>query len=342
MSKSFRINDMVASRKNLLRDGRGSVLILVGLGILVLVGLAGAGIDLGRQQIVSSKLQSASDAAAIAAGSAPAGQEIQTAQRYFNLNFPDSYLGVARPTPTITQTANGTTVAASAPVPTLFLRLLGVTTTTAAGRTGTESGSTTNTQKFDVILVMDNSGSMAVNDAGGGQTRIGALKVAAKTLASDLLDPNVTGSRVAGVTWDEFVIDTIGFQNTNGPMQSFLDGMLPHGGTNSAVGMAEAMDMAGAFDPDAVNAVVLLTDGVNNAPSLNQLTIDICDDFKILGVVVYTIALGPVATQYPDVAAFLTACASDPGKFYNAPDATTLQNVFDAILTSVKKLRITE
>ncbi|MFN8972995.1 MAG: vWA domain-containing protein [Alphaproteobacteria bacterium] len=340
---------MVASRKNLLRDGRGSVLILVGLGILVLVGLAGAGIDLGRQQIVSSKLQSASDAAAIAAGSAPAGQEIQTAQRYFNLNFPDGYLGVARPTPTITQTANGTTVAASAPVPTLFLRLLGVTTTTAAGRTGTESGSTTNTQKFDVILVMDNSGSMAVNDAGGGQTRIGALKVAAKTLASDLLDPNVTGSRVAGVTWDEFVIDTIGFQNTNGPMQSFLDGMTPRGLTNSTVGMAKAMDMAGDFDPDAVHAVVLLTDGVNDIglpsfkpPLLNQLTIDICDDFKTLGVVVYTIALGPVATQYPDVAAFLTACASDPGKFYNAPDATTLQNVFDAILTSVKKLRITE
>jgi Flp pilus assembly protein TadG len=332
----------------MLRERYGSVLILVGLGILVLVGLAGAGIDLGRQQIVSSKLQSACDAAAIAAGSAPAGQEIQTAQRYFNLNFPDGYLGVARPTPTITQTANGTTVAASAPVPTLFIRLLGVTTTTAVGRTGTESG-TTNTQKFDVILVLDNSGSMVTNDAGGGQTRMGALKVAAKTLVSSLLDPNVAGSRVAGVTWDEFVIDTVGFQSTNGPMQSFLDGMQPRGLTNSAVGMAEALDMAGDFDPDAVHAVVLLTDGVNDIglpsfkpPLLNQLTIDICDDFKTLGVVVYTIALGPVATQYPDVAAFLTACASDPGKFYNAPDATALQNVFDAILTSVKKLRITE
>jgi len=336
---------MVASRKNLLRDGRGSVLILVGLGILVLVGLAGAGIDLGRQQIVSSKLQSASDAAAIAAGSAPAGQEIQTAQRYFNLNFPDSYLGVARPTPTITQTANGTTVAASAPVPTLFLRLLGVTTTTAAGRTGTESGSTTNTQKFDVILVMDNSGSMGIDDAGGGgQTRIGALKVAAMTLASDLLDPNVTGSRVAGVTWDEFVIDTIGFQNTNGPMQSFLDGMTPRGQTNSAVGMTAAQSMVSGFNTDAVKAVVLLTDGVNspNATSVNANTIIICDNLQAQGVVVYTIALGPVATQFPDVATFLTACASDPGKFYNAPDATALQNVFDAILTSVKKLRITE
>ena len=333
---------MVASRKSLLRDGRGSVLILVGLGILVLVGLAGAGIDLGRQQIVSSKLQSASDAAAIAAGSAPAGQEIQTAQRYFNLNFPDSYLGVARPTPTITQTANGTTVAASAPVPTLFLRLLGVTTTTAAGRTGTESGSTTNTQKFDVILVMDNSGSMATPDAGGGQIRLGALKVAAKTLASNLLDPNVAGSRVAGVTWDNAVIDTIGFQNTNGPMQSFLDGMLPRGLTNSAVGIAAAQSMVSGFNADAVKAVVLLTDGVNNEDSSNGATIAICDNLKSQGVVVYTIALGPVATQFPEVAAFLTACATDPGKFFNAPDADSLKNVFDAILTSVKKLRITE
>ncbi|MFN7612023.1 MAG: vWA domain-containing protein [Alphaproteobacteria bacterium] len=337
---------MISTLSHMLRERCGSVLILVGLGILVLVGLAGAGIDLGRQQIVSNKLQSACDAAAIAAGSAPAGQEIETARRYFNLNFPDGYLGVTRPTPTITQTANGTTVAASAPVPTLFIRLLGVTTTTAVGRTGTESG-TTNTQKFDVILVLDNSGSMVTNDAGGGQTRMGALKVAAKTLVSSLLDPNVAGSRVAGVTWDEFVIDTVGFQSTNGPMQSFLDGMQPRGLTNSAVGMAEALDMAGDFDPDAVHAVVLLTDGVNgtgmnSAPLLNQLTIDICNDFKILGVVVYTIALGPVATQFPEVATFLTNCASDPGKFYNAPDATALQNVFDAILTSVKKLRITE
>lgn len=341
----------------MLRERCGSVLILVGLGILVLVGLAGAGIDLGRQQIVSSKLQSACDAAAIAAGSAPAGQEIQTAQRYFNLNFPDSYLGVARPTPTITQTANGTTVAASAPVPTLFIRLLGVTTTTAVGRTGTESGSTTNTQKFDVILVMDNSKSMGLCDAGTvleaiydcpynpptKVTRLKALQVAANVLASSLLEPNVTGSRVAGITWNTDVLDEIGFQNTNPPVQSFLDAMRAGGGTDSTAGMEAARDIAGGFNADAVKAVVLLTDGVNgNYASVNPATLAICDNLKSQGVVVYTIALGPVATQFPEVAAFLTACASDPGKFYNAPDATALQNVFDAILTSVKKLRITE
>ncbi|MFN7451526.1 MAG: vWA domain-containing protein [Alphaproteobacteria bacterium] len=335
---------MISTLSHMLRERCGSVLILVGLGILVLVGLAGAGIDLGRQQIVSNKLQSACDAAAIAAGSAPAGQEIETARRYFNLNFPDGYLGVTRPTPTVTFGANGASVRASAPVPTLFIRLLGVTTTTAVGRTGTESDSTTNTQKFDVILVMDNSGSMAANDAGGGQTRVGALIVAAKTLVSSLLDPNVAGSRVAGITWDHAVIDTIGFQNTNGPMQSFLDGMTPRGQTNSAVGMTAAQSMVSGFNTDAVKAVVLLTDGVNspNATSVNANTIIICDNLQAQGVVVYTIALGPVATQFPDVATFLTACASDPGKFYNAPDATALQNVFDAILTSVKKLRITE
>lgn len=341
---------MILTLGNLLRERCGSVLILVGLGILVLVGLAGAGIDLGRQQIVSNKLQSACDAAAIAAGSAPAGQEIQTAQRYFNLNFPDSYLGVARPTPTITQTANGTTVAASAPVPTLFIRLLGVTTTTAVGRTGTESGSTTNTQKFDVILVMDNSGSMCGSPTSiwdgycDSPSRLDALKVAAKTLVSSLLDPNVTGSRVAGVTWNNAVIDTIGFQDTNGPMQSFLDGMWEVGGTNSTVGMTAAQSMASGFNADAVKAVVLLTDGGNNPPAgpKNDATLAICNSFKSQGVVVYTIAFGADVNTVPTIAPFLTACASDPGKFYNAPDATTLQNVFDAILTSVKKLRITE
>jgi hypothetical protein len=332
---------MFAPINNLLRDRRGSVLILIGLGLVMLIGLAGAGIDLGRQQIVSNKLQSACDAAAIAAGSATAGQEIDTAQRYFNLNFPDGYLGVARPTPTITPGANGISVAASASVPTLFMRLLGVTTTTAVGSTGT-AGATSNWQKFDVILVMDNSGSMATDDAGGGQTRLAALKVAAKTMASSLLDPNVAGSRVAGITWNHELIDIIGFQDTNGPVQSFLDGMWAGGGTNSTVGMENAENISDGFNADAVKALVLLTDGVNNDAYLNVSTIAICSYLKSQAVVVYTIALGPVATNYPEVALFLSDCATDPGKFFNAPDADSLKNVFDAILTSVKKLRITD
>jgi hypothetical protein len=122
---------MIAVLRNMLHEGRGSVMILIGLGLVVFIGLAGAGIDLGRQQIVSNKLQSACDAAAIAVASAPQGQELETAQRYFNLNFPDGYLGVTRPAPTITVGANGTSILASAEVPTLFIRLLGVNTTSA-------------------------------------------------------------------------------------------------------------------------------------------------------------------------------------------------------------------
>lgn len=144
-------------------DARGSVLMLTGLAILILFAVAGAGVDFGRQQLVRMKLQNASDAAAVAAASMPEGttveQRRQVALRYYNLNYPASYLGVARPSPNI-QIGNQITVDASATLATNFIANVGVDQLASQGRTVVERTEARNSI-YDVLLVMDNSNSMS-------------------------------------------------------------------------------------------------------------------------------------------------------------------------------------
>lgn len=143
-------------------DQRGNVLMLTGLAILILFAVAGAGVDFGRQQLVRMKLQNASDAAAVAAASLPdsvsAEQRRQVALRYYNLNFPSSYLGIARPSPNI-QIGSQIIVDASTSMNANFVSNVGVQTLEAQGRTVVERATDQNSI-YDVLLVMDNSGSM--------------------------------------------------------------------------------------------------------------------------------------------------------------------------------------
>lgn len=148
--------------QSFVRAQQGNVLMLTGLGMLFLVGIGGAGYDLGRQQLVRQKIQQASDAAALAAagmdfGTSNATRQ-NTAQAFFALNYPSDYLGVARPTPSISIAGETITVSANSSVPTSFVGNFGVSSIAAAG------SSTTRFKRLqtvlDVILVMDNSGSM--------------------------------------------------------------------------------------------------------------------------------------------------------------------------------------
>jgi hypothetical protein len=153
------------------RDTGGNVLILAGLGILFLVGIGGAGYDLGRQQLVRQKIQQATDAAALAAASmdfgTPDNVRQNTAQAFFSLNYPQNYLGVARPTPTASIAGETITVSAGTTVPTSFVGNFGVSTIAAAGRSRVQFKRLQTV--IDVILVMDNSGSMGLRVGPWGQ-----------------------------------------------------------------------------------------------------------------------------------------------------------------------------
>ncbi len=149
--------------QNLRNDQRGNVLMITGLMLLILFAVAGAGADFGRQQLVRMKLQNASDAAAVAAASMPESttteQRRAVALRYYNLNYPTTYLGVARPTANI-QIGDQIIVDANTSFSTNFIGGVGVERLESQGRT-VVNRTTQAASIYDVILVMDNSNSMS-------------------------------------------------------------------------------------------------------------------------------------------------------------------------------------
>jgi hypothetical protein len=121
-------------------DTRGSILMIVGLVFLLLVGIAGAGYDLGMRELLRAHTQRATDFAATSAGGVEGSvtgmtdkqMREATALRYFNLNFGDSFLGEPRPALTpgngpnsIDVTSSTITVKADGDIDTKFVRNLG-------------------------------------------------------------------------------------------------------------------------------------------------------------------------------------------------------------------------
>lgn len=345
--------------RSFVANQHGSVAIITGLMMLSLVALAGASIDLGRQQLLRAKLQQATDAAAVAVAkmdeNATDAQKRRNGRMYFNLNFPANYMGVTRP-PVNIGLGEDITASATVDMPTRFITFVGVDEVASEGYTRMSSTALTTEATYDLFLTMDVSGSMGCS----AQTRCGvsgppperwqALRTAANIIAQDLLENNTTNSRIAANTWGSNLGPRIAFQSTYQPMRDFLYTNINHsgGGTHSEDGLDHARSQLSQFRSDAVRAVVLLTDGVNSTPD-DSLSLAICTDLKNRGIVVYTIALGKdvsEGTYAPRVRDFLSHCASgvpatnEDQYFFIAPDAAKLQTAFESILSSVKSMRI--
>ncbi len=404
-------------RSPFLRDERGGIFIIVGLSILILFGVVGISVDLGRQQLLRARMQQSSDAGALAAASMPLAPGTTSAQaivireavakRYFKLNFTPSYLGFDRPAPTVSA-VNTISVKAAGTMPTSMMGTFNTASVNVGGNSVVTPASGGNAQPYRVMLVMDNSGSMGENDAGNGVRRIDALRNAARTVVDALLNPNTSLSKVGGVTWSDQVIATQGLTESANVMHSFLDAMSDDDGTISTVGMARAKQVLDAdLTTGVVKAVILLTDGSNGsrhtAPyetkRINPPTLDLCTALKNSNVLVYTIAFGKdvlepcrttvcsgsfppndpqskckrnkcsssapggyYAGQSGDFCEdgyssfnvtgtnaktycprpMLLACATSPDRYFEAPDATTLQNAFAVIIGNIQKTRIIE
>lgn len=151
-------------------DCSGNVLMMTGLMLLILIAAGGAGIDFGRQQLIRTKLQQASDAGALAAASlASLSPSYDTndreaiALRYYQLNYPAYFLGQERPDPNIN--ADRISVDADTSVDAGFVTAVGTQNLQATGNSVVQRAATAVTN-YDVFLVLDNSGSMANMDVG--------------------------------------------------------------------------------------------------------------------------------------------------------------------------------
>lgn len=154
--------------KSLKNNEQGSVLIMAAVFIMMMIAISGAAVDFGRAQLVQMKKQQSADMATLAAAnifpeytadSSKITIREETAVRYYNLNFPDTYLGVTRkPITPDAKTKNITVTSASEVVPTNYINTMGTI--------GIKVGADTKVNMpdkdfpdFDVVVVVDESGS---------------------------------------------------------------------------------------------------------------------------------------------------------------------------------------
>ncbi len=156
------------------RGEHGQALPLVALMLVVLLGFAAFAIDFGDTMLHQRRLQAAVDLAVLAGSQklpdvAVAGDDAKT---YADRNW------ATRDTSTITKTLSTgcmaagcekpdkITLAASAEVPTTFAKIFGIDKWTVRARASACGPCDTSTRKFDVMVVLDRSGSMCADSNG--------------------------------------------------------------------------------------------------------------------------------------------------------------------------------
>jgi Flp pilus assembly protein TadG len=164
----------------------GSVAIIFGLLVIVVCGCIALSLDYGRAVTFRSRLQSAVDAAALAANplgiATPAEMQANVAA-YFNANTQGQTFGAVSVAATATPIADGVRVTATATVPTKFAKVLGISTipvSAVAEAVSSKAG-------FEVSLVLDNTYSMV-------GSKLDGLKSSAKSLVDQVVAVSVPGS----------------------------------------------------------------------------------------------------------------------------------------------------
>ncbi len=171
------------SVKKIFRSTSGSVMPVIGVLVAAMLGSAGAAVDTGRGQLVKAKLSSSLDAAGLAAASTVSTTSLQTeATKYLNANF-NGYMGAEITNVTITANADNTvfSLSATAQVPTTFMKILGINVINVAA----ESEVTRATSGLELVMVLDNTGSMA-------GSKLTSLKSAATSLVDILYGSQAT------------------------------------------------------------------------------------------------------------------------------------------------------
>jgi len=165
----------------------GSVAILFGFAILVVCGMTALAVDYSRALAVRSKLQSAVDAAVLAAdpyGNLTLSQAQANVNSVFSYNIPSNFMISNNVVATPVQITNGYQVTAVATVPTTFGKILGVNNIPV----GVVAQATRGQTNLEIALVLDNTYSMV------GQ-KITDLQSAASSLV-DQIETNSTPGTV--------------------------------------------------------------------------------------------------------------------------------------------------
>lgn len=177
----------------LARDVRGNTLAIVGAALVPLSAMIGSGVDMSRAYMAKTRLQSACDAAALAARRIMQQDQMTDevraeAVRFFNFNFRQGLYETNTFTPDVTRPSAGTVrITASTRIPTTIMHMFGFETLPL----NVTCEASLNFVNTDVMLVLDTTGSMAW-DVNGNNTnnaadqKITALRDAVMALYDEL------------------------------------------------------------------------------------------------------------------------------------------------------------
>ncbi len=164
------IGNMFRYIRKYLSDSSGAIAIMFALMLPVLIGITGLSIDMSRSFLVKQRLLQALDAAALAAAASSTDADVieQKVKDFFDANYPFDKIGVVFE-PSVTIVGDEVIVSGTAKYKTIFMRILGISEIDVAAETTVVR----EVQGIEVVLVMDNTGSMNTNN------NIGALRDAA-------------------------------------------------------------------------------------------------------------------------------------------------------------------
>ena len=198
-----------------------------------------------------------------------------------------------------------------------------------------------------VLLVLDVSGSMSDPGGSGGQTKLDLAIAAATSALDEFKDEDEVGlwvfSTDLGGEHPNYreVVPVAPIGENRQVMQEAIESQIPQAGTPLYDATQQAYEaMLADYDPEAINAVVLLTDGVNDDGD----TSDDDDQFTTLidtlqsgsegsssrPVRVFTISYGDGA----DVITLRAISQATSAATYNASNPATIEQVFTAVISN--------
>ena len=215
------------------------------------------------------------------------------------------------------------------------------------------TNSTSNIEGIDIVMAMDVSGSMLARDLKPDRL------TAAKNVASDFVKDR-PGDRMGLVIFSGESFTQVPLTTDHGVMLNMLaemkNGLIEDG---TAIGDGLATAISRLKDSEAISKVViLLTDGMNNAGSVDPYTA--AEIAKLYGIRVYTIGVGtygtapyPVQTMFGtqmqqmkveiDEKLLATIANSTGGKYFRANNNQKLDEIYQEIdKLERSKIEVTE
>ncbi len=171
-------------------DKTASMAVMFGIMAPILIGVAGMSLDYSQAYLVKQRLAQALDSAALAAVASEQGEAAirQKVLDFFEANYPVSELGVTFD-PIVSVAGDEVTVTGYAQYHTLFLRVIGIDVLDVSAETTVVR----EVQGIEVVLVMDNTGSMSTNN------NIQALRNAASNFVYIMYGIDVDAGAAASV-----------------------------------------------------------------------------------------------------------------------------------------------